>query len=1036
MIGRLVAWVLKSRLIVALGVLALIAVGVHSYFTLPVDAVPDITNVQVQVLTNAPGLSPLEVESLVTRPVELSLTGLPGAETLRSISRAGVSQVTVVFRDEVALASARALVSQRLPAARESIPSTASRPEMGPLTSGLGEVYHFTLHWPGHSARDLRTLLEWDIGRDLRSVPGVVEVNPWGGAAREVEVRLRSSDLQARGVTQLQVEQALLTAGANAGGGALERGEEQVLVRLDGQHRTIESVANQVVATGEFGVPILVKDIANVIDGQGYRTSAASADGEETVYAMVQMVSGGNANELMRRVKARLAEIEKRLPVGAQIEPFYDRAALVERVLGTVSHSLIEGGAIVVLVLLIFLGDLGAGLVVATTIPLAMLGAFALMKAFGMTGNLMSLGAIDFGLVVDGAVVVVEGALATMAIRNVKAATALGLEAAAVGRPIAFGVLIIGIVYVPILLLDGVEAKMFAPMAWTVLFALGTALLLSFTWVPALASIVLRKAHAGDVWVLRQLRRIYEPTLDWFMQRSLLAALGAGALSLVGLAVGAFLGTEFVPRLEEGDLVVQVTRPPSVSVAESLRGTTEIEHALKRFPEVLRVVSRSGSPDVATDVMGIEQSDVFVILAPRKEWQSAPDREGLIALFDQELRRALPGTGFSWTQPIEMRAQELLGGLKSDVGVKVYGDDLTTLTRLASEVSQHFASVTGAADVRVEPTSGLPLLTVRPAPEKMGRLGIRSDEIGAAIQSLKAGRIVGSLAEGDRRFPIAVRMDSPPISNVLALASTPITFSSGRTLPLGDVCEIRSEEGPAQISREQGRRRILVEANVRQRDLGSFVKELQQRLTSLRLPPGYYVELAGQYENLIHATTRLAIIVPLTLGVIFVLLFLTFGEAGPALLIFMNIPVAASGGLVALALRGLPLSISAAVGFIALFGVATLNGVVLLAAARRLEDVGQSSLLAARRAAHDRLRPVLTTAVVASLGFLPMALATGTGAEVQRPLATVVIGGLLTATALTLLLLPSLFASSRRFRQSNTGLPTLAGDEEKATATG
>jgi len=1016
MIGQLVGWVLKSRLLVAIGVVALVAVGVRSYLLLPVDAVPDITNVQVQVLTNAPGLSPLEVESLVTRPVELSLTGLPGAQTLRSISRAGVSQVTVVFNDDVELASARALVAQRLPAAREAIPAAASRPEMGPLTSGLGEVFHFTMRWPGHSARDLRTLLEWDIGRDLRTVPGVVEVNPWGGAARQIEVRLRSSDLQARGVTQLEVEQALLGGGENAGGGAVERGEEQILVRLDGQYRTLESVASQVVVTGTFGVPVLVKDVASVIDGQGYRTSAASADGSETVYAMIQMVAGGNASELMRRVEARLAEIQKRLPPGATIEPFYNRAALVQRVLGTVGHSLVEGGVIVVVVLLAFLGDLGAGLVVATTIPLAMLGAFALMKAFGMTGNLMSLGAIDFGLVVDGAVVVVEGALTTMAARKIKASAALGIEAAAVGRPIAFGVFIIGIVYVPILLLEGVEAKMFAPMAWTVLFALGTALVLSFTWVPAFASIVLRKAHAGDVWLVRYLRRAYEPALEWFMRRSRLAASLALALALVGVAAGASLGTEFVPRLEEGDLVVQVTRPPSVSLSESLRGTNAIERTLKGFPEVRRVVSRSGSPDVATDVMGIEQSDVFVILTPRTTWRSAPDREGLIALFDSALRKALPGTGFSWTQPIEMRSQELLGGLKSDIGVKVYGDDLPTLTRLSGDVTQILAGIQGSSDIRVEPTSGLPLLTIRPAPEKMGRLGIRTDEVRAAVQAMKAGRIVGLLAEGDRRFPVAVRMDTPPSSNAEALALTPITFSTGRTLPLGDVCDIGLEEGPAQISREQGRRRILIEANVRQRDLGSFAQDLQKRIGSLHLPPGYYVKLAGQYENLIHAAIRLAIIVPVTLGVIFVLLFLTFGEVGPALLIFMNIPIAASGGLVALASRGMPLSISAAVGFIALFGVATLNGVVLLSAARRLEDEGLSSLDAARRAAHERLRPVLTTAVVASCGFLPMALATGTGAEVQRPLATVVIGGLFTATALTLLLLPSLFAHARRTR--------------------
>ena len=1017
MIGAIVAWSLRNRLVVALAALALTLVGVRSYLTLPIDAVPDISNIQVPVLTNAPGLSPLEVESLVTRPVELALTGLPGAETLRSVSRGGVSAVTVLFRDDVDLATARSLVSQRLPAARDAIPPSAQRPELGPLTTGLGEIYHFTIRWPGHSARDVRTVLEWEVARELRSIPGVVEVNAWGGADRQIEVRLRQADLTAHGVTQLDVERALLGGGESVGGGALVRGDEQVMVRVDGQYRTSDAVANQVVATHGGGVPVLVKDVARVIDGEGFRTSAATADADgETVYAMVQMVAGGNAHELMGRVKERLAAVEARLPKGVEIAPFYDRATFVDGVLSTVRRSLLEGGAIVIAVLFLFLGDLGAGLVVATAIPLAMLGAFALMRAFGMSGNLMSLGAIDFGLVVDGAVVLVEGALAGMGARAVSAQAALTHEGRQVGRPIAFGVVIIAIVYVPVLLLEGVEAKMFAPMAWTVLFALGTALVLSFTWIPALASLLLRKAHHGDVWIMRQVRRAYEPLLARMLGRPRTAIGIALAIAAVGVLAARGRGAEFVPRLEEGDLVIQVTRPPSISLEESVRGTDAIGRALGKYPEVVRVVARSGSPDVATDVMGIEQSDVFVILKPRGEWRSAPDREGLIALMARDLHAALPGTAFGFTQPIEMRQQELLGGMKSDVGIKVFGDDLSTVARIASDIAADVAEVPGARDVRMEPTRGLPLATVRPDPSKMGRLGVRPEEVRAAVQALRAGRVVGMLVEGDRRFAIAVRTDAPPRAEPEALAKVLLTLPEGRVVPLGDVCEVSTEEGPAQISREQGRRRVLVEANVRGRDLGSFVQELRARVGARTLPPGYFVTYAGQYENLVHATLRLAIIVPATLALIFVLLFLTFGEAAPALLIFLNIPIAASGGLVALAGRGLPLSISAAVGFIALFGVATLNGVVLVSAIRRLEIDGIPAREAARLAANQRLRPVLTTAVVASLGFLPMALATGTGAEVQRPLATVVMGGLVTATMLTLGLLPTLYAATRERR--------------------
>jgi cobalt-zinc-cadmium resistance protein CzcA len=1012
MIGKLVAWSLENRLIVALLVVLLAAVGGRGYARLSVDAVPDISNVQVQVLTNAPGLSPLETEQLVTRPVELAMAGLAGLETVRSVSRSGVSAVTLIFADDVPLDHARELAAQRLPAAREAVPAAAKRPELGPLTTGLGEVYHFTIRWPGHSSRDTRTLFDWDIAYALRRVPGVVEVNAWGGQTRQAEVRLRAADMQALGVTQQEVEDALQGGGRSVGGGSLERGGEQLLVRLDAQYHDLEQIGAQAVKTRAGGLPVRVRDVATVQDGDATpRGSVATADGEgETVYAMAQMVAGGNAHEVVARIKSALQEIEARLPPGAKIEPFYDRTALVDRVLGTVKRSLLEGGVIVVAVLLLFLGDGAAGLVVATAIPLSMLGAFALMQALGLSGNLMSLGAIDFGLVVDGAVVVVEGALAAMAARKLSAREALAEEGAAVGGPVAFGVVIIAVVYLPVLLLEGVEGKMFRPMAITVLFALGTALVLSFTWVPVAASVLLRTIHEREPLVVRLVRRVYHPAAHAVIDRPLvslgltLALVAAGVLAALGR------GAEFLPRLEEGDLVVQVTRPPSVSAAEAVAGTGAIERALRRFPEVRRVVSRTGSPDVATDVMGIEQSDVFILLTHRSEWTSAHDREALVALMEPRLRRDLPGTAFSFTQPIEMRSQELLGGVKSDLGVKIFGDDLTTLTRLAGLVQQELARVPGTTDLRAEPTHGLTLVTLRPSAERMGRLGLRAADLEPAVEALNSGRMLGLLVEGERRFDLVLRLDAPPGASTGDLARAPLLSLPGQPLTLGDACDIAAADGPAQISREQARRRVLVEANVRGRDLATYVQEAQARLARIPLPQGYYLSFAGQYENLASATRRLALIVPATLAAVLALLYLTFRRAQPALLIFLNVPAAASGGVVALWLRDLPFSLPAAVGFIALFGVATLNGVVLLSAMLRRQEAGLPPRQAALDAADERLRPVLTTALVAGVGFLPMALATGTGAEVQRPLATVVMGGLVSATLLTLLVLPGLYS--------------------------
>lgn len=1007
MIGSIVAGCVRHRWAVLLTTLLLSLLGVRAWRALPVDAVPDVTNVQVQVLTAAPGLSPLEVEALVTRPVELSLAGLPRTTLIRSVSRSGVSAVTVVFEDDLPIADARSFVAQRLPAAREAVRGAGS-PEMGPMTTGLGEVLHFTMHWPGHSPTEIRTLLDWEVAYALRTVPGVVEVNGWGGETRQVEVLLRPADLLARRITQDDVERALLSGGRSTGGGAIVRSGEQVMIRLDGQYRSVDAVAAQVVATRD-GIPILVRDVATVTDGSAFRLAAATANGEgETVYAMVQMIAGGNAHEIVSRARDRLTEIGKRLPPGVELRIFYDRAALVDRVLATVRASLLEGGIVVIVILLLLLGDLRAGLVVATTIPLSMLGAFAFMSLSGTTGNLMSLGAIDFGLVVDGAVVVVEGALAAMAARKLDASHALASEARIVGRPLAYGVVIIAIVYVPVLLLEGVEGKMFRPMALTVLFALATAVALTFTWVPALASVALGRAHSGDPRIVRWLRRVYDPILEVLLRRPVIAIALAAVMLAFGVIAGATRGVEFVPRLEEGDLVVQVTRPPSVSLEEAIAGTTTVERTLRKIPEVATVISRTGSPDVATDVMGVEQSDVFVMLKPHKAWRPGTTRESLSSEMSEALRRELPGTAFAFTQPIEMRTHELLGGTKSDVGLKIFGDDLGVLEQLGSRIAHDVASIPGAADVRVEPLSGLPLLTIRPDPARAGRLGLPPSEIAATVEGMKAGRPVGILVEGERRFDVRVLFPLP--TSPEAMSETLIPLPGGASAPLAQLAQVKTEEGPALVSREGARRRVLVETNVRGRDLGSFVAEVNRRLAAVPLPPGYHIEVAGQYEHLVHAAARFAILVPGTLLAVFVLLYLSFGEGRAAMVVLANVPLATSGGFLALAARGLPVSVSAVVGLLALFGVATLNGSVLVAALRERLAAGEEPLAAARHAARSRFRPVLTTALVAAIGFVPMAIATGSGAEVQRPLATVVIGGLVTATILTLGVLPTVGA--------------------------
>lgn len=1008
MIAALVAASIRARIVVVLVTIVGALLGARAYRDLPVDASPDLTNVQVQVLSNAPGLSPLETENLVTRPVELAMAGLPGTTVVRSLSRAGVSAVTIVFRDDVPLDHARQLVAQRLPEARDAVPRFASAPEMGPPSTGLGEIYHFVVRWPGHSLRDVRTVLDWDIALPLKLVPGVVEVNAWGGERREIDVRVRTHDLQAFDLSAADVERAVGAAGTALGGGALARGDEQLQVRLDGTYRTLDDVASQVVKLRDHAPPVLVRDVATVREGSPMRQSAATANGEgEVVYAMVQMVAGGNAHAIVRDVKARLATLAARLPEGMVLETIYDRTSLVDRVLATVRTSLLEGGLVVALVLLLFLGDLRAGLVVASAIPLAMLAAFACMRAAGLSGNLMSLGAIDFGLVVDGAVVVVEGALAAMAAHGIGAGDALVREARTKGRPLALAMVILAVVYVPVLMLEGVEGKLFRPMALTVLFALGVALVLSFTWIPAIASMVLRDAHVTEPALVRPLRAAHERLLAPLVARPWVAVVlagamvGAGALALIGR------GAEFVPRLDEGDFVVQVTRPASLSLAEAVEGAGDIERALRAFPEVRSAVSRIGSPDVATDVMGIEQSDVFVLLAPRGSWTSAKTPDELATRMSEALTRALPGAAFGITQPIEMRTAELLGGVKSDVGIVIVGDDLDVLRNLEADVLRGLRAIRGAADVRGEALEGMGILTVRPDPLRAGRAGVSPESVAIAVETLRAGRPIAVLREGERRFDVVLRDDAPPAPNVESFRQAPILTERGRPVPLGDVATVTTSDAPAVVGREHARRRVLVECNVRDRDLAGFVGDARDMLARLDKPRSYAFEIRGQYDHLVSSLERLAVVVPAVLCALVALLFVTFNAVRPTALVLANVPIAASGGVLALAARGMPLSISAAIGLIALFGVATLNGVVLLSGVLERLKAGEEVVHAVVEGTRDRFRPVLTTALVAALGFLPMALAGGAGAEVQRPLATVVIGGLVSATALTLLILPA-----------------------------
>lgn len=1022
MIEHVLQWSLKNRFLVFVLSGVLVVAGFAAMRQLPIDAVPDVTNVQVQVLTNAPALGPEEVEKLVTTPVELAMSGLPRLEEVRSVSKFGLSAVTVVFQEGTDVYFARQLVNERLQEAREAIPAGYGEPELGPITSGLGEVFQFEVRGEGKTSMDLRTLLEWEIAPRLRAVPGVVEVNAFGGELKTYEVQVRPEDLARHGLSVSDVFAALERNNANAGGAYIEKNDEQYLIRGEGLVASLEDVGDVVVSSDEHGTPVFVRQVADVGFAPMVRQGAVTRDGRgEAVTGIVMMLLGENSRRVVADVKGALEGMRPSLErMGVTVEPFYDRTELVQKTIRTVATSLVEGGILVVVVLLLMLRNLRAGLIVSSVIPLSMLAAFIGMRYFGVSGNLMSLGAIDFGLIVDGSVIVVENAVRMIAERS----HALGrpvtrqerdvlvLRAShEVLRSATFGVAIIAVVYLPILALVGIEGKMFRPMALTVLFALAGALVLALTFVPALASLLLpRELSEQESFLVAGARKVYEPLLRRAIDRRWATAGAAAGLVAAAAAVVPFLGAEFIPRLDEGAIALQAWRLPSVSLERSLQQTAELEKVLEGFPEVLTVVSKTGRAEIATDPMGVEISDVFVMTRPRSEWRTARTREGLIEAMDAALKQHLPGTTFSYSQPIELRVSELIAGVRSDVALKIYGDDMEQLERIAQRAVAVLAKVPGAADVKAEQTAGLPVLRVQIDRRAIARYGINAADVLEVVSAL-GGKEAGVVLEGQRRFPLQLRYAPAARRDLDQVARLQVRAPGGQLIPLSELARIRVEDGPAQVSHEAGRRRVTVEANVRGRDLAGFVAAAQAAIERERVvPAGFFTDWGGQFENLQGATRRLLVVVPAALALIFVMLFLALGSARLAALIYLNVPFAATGGVLALGLRGMPLSISAGVGFIALFGIAVLNGLVLVSHIQQRRDEGLPAREAAFEGGRVRLRPVLMTALVASLGFVPMAVATGAGAEVQKPLATVVIGGLVTATLLTLLVLPTVYA--------------------------
>ena len=1057
MFQKLITYSIRHKLVIGVLSIALTIWGVWSLVHLPFDSTPDITDNQVQVITQAPSLGAQEVEQYVTTPVEMALANIPRIQERRSISRSGLSVITLVFDDAADIYWARSQVSQVVEQLEKELPKNTET-EMGPIATGLGEIYHYTIraregYEHKYSLTQLRTMQDWIVRKQLSGTPGVAEVSGWGGYVKQYEVAINTDQLNASGVSVSEVFDALQRNNANTGGSYIEENSNQYYIRGIGVVKNLEDVANITVKTVD-GTPVKVGDVAKVQLGHATRFGAATRNGEgEVVAGIAIMLKGENFQKVSKNVKERINQIQKSLPEGVVIEPFIDRTNLVDRVEGTIARNLIEGGLIVIFVLVIFLGNWRAGLVVASVIPLSMLFAFGMMKTFGIDGNLMSLGAIDFGMIVDSAIIIVEavvthintghfsqpevraaylaqcqngGAATPFALTQKQMDEEVHFSASRIRQSAAFGEIIIMIVYIPLMTLVGIEGKMFRPMALTVFFAILGAFILSLTYVPMASSLMLsRKVHTRKTFsdrVIEKLLAWYRPVLDWVLARNKDVITGAVALFCVSVVGFKFLGGEFIPSLEEGDFAVEMSMSQGTSLSQMVESCTKAEKLLKKeYPEIKQVVSRIGSAEIPTDPMPVERADIMIALKPKAEWTSAKTTPELMEKMEETLS-AIPGLEAEISQPIQMRNNELLTGIKQDVAIKIFGDDLDVLTQQAGKVKKMIEDVPGVSGIFVEEVAGLPQIQVKYNHEKMAAYGVSVDDISEILETTFAGAVAGSLYEGDKKFDIVLRMD-PSLRNVESLEQLSIPLKDGTDIPLSQVADIDYSPAPAQVSHEDGARRIFVGFNVKGRDVQSTVEDIQDILDEkLKLPDGYYYNYGGEFENLQSATNRLMVVIPIALVIILLLLYATVKNVRESLFVFSAIPLAAIGGVWALWLRGMPFSISAGVGFIALFGVAVLNGIVLIGQMNQMQreektadklsaSIGVTELIHHRiiESCMVRLRPVLMTALVASMGFLPMALSQGDGAEVQRPLATVVIGGLITSTLLTLLVLPAIY---------------------------
>lgn len=1057
MFQKLITYSIRHKLVIGVFSIALAIWGIWSLVHLPFDSTPDITDNQVQVITQAPSLGAQEVEQYVTTPVEMALANIPRIQERRSISRSGLSVITLVFDDAADIYWARSQVSQVVEQLEKELPKNTET-EMGPIATGLGEIYHYTIrakegYEHKYSLTQLRTMQDWIVRKQLSGTPGVAEVSGWGGYVKQYEVAINTDQLNASGVSVSEVFDALQRNNINTGGSYIEENSNQYYIRGIGVVKNLEDVANITVKTVD-GIPVKVGDVAKVQLGHATRFGAVTRNGEgEVVAGIAIMLKGENFQEVSKNVKERINQIQKSLPEGVVIEPFIDRTNLVDRVEGTIARNLIEGGLIVIFVLVIFLGNWRAGLVVASVIPLSMLFAFGMMKTFGIDGNLMSLGAIDFGMIVDSAVIIVEavvthintghfsqpevraaylaqcqngGAATPFALTQKQMDEEVHFSASRIRQSAAFGEIIIMIVYIPLMTLVGIEGKMFRPMALTVFFAILGAFILSLTYVPMASSLMLsRKVRTRKTFsdrVIEKLQAWYRPVLDWVLARNKDVITGAVALFCVSVVGFKFLGGEFIPSLEEGDFAVEMSMSQGTSLSQMVESCTKAEKLLKKeYPEIKQVVSRIGSAEIPTDPMPVERADIMIALKPKAEWTSAKTTPELMEKMEETLS-AIPGLEAEISQPIQMRNNELLTGIKQDVAIKIFGDDLDVLTQQAGKVKRMIEDVPGVSGIFVEEVAGLPQIQVKYNHEKMAAYGVSVDDISEILETTFAGAVAGSLYEGDKKFDIVLRMD-PSQRNVESLEQLSIPLKDGTDIPLSQVADIDYSPAPAQVSHEDGARRIYVGFNVKGRDVQSTVEDIQEILDEkLKLPDGYYYNYGGEFENLQSAINRLMVVIPIALVIILLLLYATVKNVRESLFVFSAIPLAAIGGVWALWLRGMPFSISAGVGFIALFGVAVLNGIVLIGQMNQMQreektadklsaSIGVTELIHHRiiESCMVRLRPVLMTALVASMGFLPMALSQGDGAEVQRPLATVVIGGLITSTLLTLLVLPAIY---------------------------